>query len=757
MLLLLICVVTVGLGFLWQMGYQFLHLRSFLSRARYLSIYRYQISLERKFWRIHRHDKTIEFSVTCSYPKLLKLFPTRFSVDLFDCECKDESEPVVVTGYSDFRFDLPVLPSWFYSFLRKLASTLRPEIVIAAFESSYRYKSCDGDYVYLASKMVDSKFSVAQRTITCSRGEAGLSRSGFLEGAKNEVVRFNAIGNMVLHIKALDELDVVCEAVDAHVHGLDDIPSLIRHFAASEGPRPVRQAPSNLRLKLALSVRSKITSTAYFGNGACSVVSCMDMGPSAARQTTAGLYASVLMDPISLSVFDVSVHNFSKSTSSIGAGGSIRQLSTQLLVHQICLAHVGLTNSSIIGDMSMGSWSASARTQAVTLSLFDAYGVDHLVVAKSISMMASPEKGFSFLMNLLEIDASARMMNKVVRAYLKLMNLMDGVGTPTPPPLTPSRQSSTPPVVGSSLLVVGDVNYRLMQMKYLNSLTAPVTPALSVSKPMTRSNSSQSALSESSSSGSSGGARMRSENNLKNWKSMERVMNEGGKILVSLSIEKLQVRDKTLLTVNTNRLKVSSKISSVGSPFTNICLDGFAVNDNVVASGGLRIWIDGSIASETSRVFCLIPPISIRFDPKFAALVETYLLEIVEVVKLLNGKPTSQAPASETTRFIEFLQISSLQLELHAKEMLGVLALDKAMINLTRSSVYKSNGLMDAIDSLMSQYKEEVVGQWLSLLMRLDVSIGRPVSTARKIIGGITDLFSRGDGDRDSRNNSPGL
>lgn len=251
---------------------------------------------------------------------------------------------------------------------------------------------------------------------------------------------------------------------------------------------------------------------------------------------------------------------------------------------------------------------------------------------------------------------------------------------------------------------------------------------------------------------------MRSENNLKNWKSMERVMNEGGRILVSLSIEKVEVKDKTLLTFIANRLKVSSKISSLGSPFTNICLDGFAVNDNVVASGGLRIWIDGSIASETSRVFCLIPPISIRFDPKFAALVETYLLEIVEVVKLLNGKPpTSQAPAAETTRFIEFLQISSLQLELHAKEMLGVLALDKAMINLTRSSVYKSNGLMDAIDSLISQYKEEVVGQWLSLLMRLDVSIGRPVSTARKIIGGITDLFTRGDGDRDSRNNSPGI
>jgi hypothetical protein len=81
-----------------------------------------------------------------------------------------------------------------------------------------------------------------------------------------------------------------------------------------------------------------------------------------------------------------------------------------------------------------------------------------------------------------------------------------------------------------------------------------------------------------------------------------------------------------------------------------------------------------------------------------------------------------------------------LKLELHAKEMLGVLALDKAVINLTRSSVYKSNGVVDAFNSLANQYREEVVGQWFSLLTRLDVSIGRPVSTARKII---RNLFGR--------------
>jgi hypothetical protein len=96
----------------------------------------------------------------------------------------------------------------------------------------------------------------------------------------------------------------------------------------------------------------------------------------------------------------------------------------------------------------------------------------------------------------------------------------------------------------------------------------------------------------------------------------------------------------------------------------------------------------------------------------------------------------------EAKKFLDFLQISSLQLELHAKEMLGVLALDKAVIHLTRSSVYRSSGLVDAIDTLVQQYREEVVGQWLSLLMRLDVSIGRPVSTARRLMSGLSDLFT---------------
>jgi hypothetical protein len=305
---------------------------------------------------------------------------------------------------------------------------------------------------------------------------------------------------------------------------------------------------------------------------------------------------------------------------------------------------------------------------------------------------------------------------------LSLLDYSSSQLSPTPP----QNYNSNPPTPLPSPLLIADPNYRLIQQKYL---TAPATPAQTASpKPMSRSSSTQSSLSDVS---------VPSGAMLKNWRSMERAMTDNGRVLISLSIEKLEIRDKSVLRIILNKLKISSRISSIGSPFTNISFDGFSVNDNLMASGGLRIWIDGNISSDKSRVFCLMPPISIRFDPKFAAIVEKYLLEIIEVLKPLN-----RSPSTTTNQVIEFLQVSSMQLELHAKEMLGVLALDKAMINLTRSSVYKSDGVVDAISSLMSQYREEVVGQWLSLLMRLDVSIGRPVSAARKIIGGITDLFS---------------
>jgi hypothetical protein len=243
-----------------------------------------------------------------------------------------------------------------------------------------------------------------------------------------------------------------------------------------------------------------------------------------------------------------------------------------------------------------------------------------------------------------------------------------------------------------------------------------------------------------------------SDHGAKNWRCMERIVSETGSSVISCLIERLVVTtvngpsqsSEDQITLAVNKLKVTAKDSSIGSRFTSFNCESITINDNISTGSpgsGLRIWIDGDLSSDQSRVFCLIPPVSIRFDPKFAGTVEKYFLQVAEALK---GLPNRSYGSSSARKFVEILQVSSLQLELHAKEMLGVLALDKAMINLNRSSVYKSNGLVDAMNSLVSQYKVDVASQWLSLLMRLDVSIGRPVTTARKFIGGISEYFTKG-------------
>ena len=339
---------------------------------------------------------------------------------------------------------------------------------------------------------------------------------------------------------------------------------------------------------------------------------------------------------------------------------------------------------------------------------------DNLVHAKQVSVVGSESKGLSFLSNSLEVDASPRMVNKVVRVWQKMAKLVettvDTTTVPTPP-LTP-QTCSTPPTPHTPLFLISDPNYLRLQQRFLTSPISSSRAGLALT-------------------------------GVKNWRSMERFMHDAnGKVLLNLAIDRIQVRDQANLGIHINKLKLVSKVSPMGTPFTAVNIDQFAVHDNIQCGGGFRIWIDGHLTSAQARVFCLIPPIAIRFDSKFAAIVERYLLEIAEILKMISSsaKPTS---TSTTLKFIEFLQISSLQLELHAKEMLGLLSLDKAMINLSRSSVYQSNGVVDAVNSLASQYREEIVGQWLSLLMRLDVSIGRPVTTARKIFGGITNLFRK--------------
>ena len=407
------------------------------------------------------------------------------------------------------------------------------------------------------------------------------------------------------------------------------------------------------------------------------------------------------------------------------AGTGIRQINLQALIHNVHAVTVNLYNSSLIGDVSeAGSWTLTSRTQSVSVAFFDQSDSDSAISLKNVQLMGSERKGLSVLMSQLDLDVSCRTVSKALRVYLKVLSLVS-----SSPDLIPTPATSVTPHM--SPLFVADPNFVLLQQRYLSS-SPPPTPGLS-DVSMTRTVSTQSVFSDSAPTRNS---------TAKNWRASERIMFDSGKALVNVTIDKVDIHNKDSLKLVLTKFKGAAKTSSIGSPFSTVCFESLALNDNVNMTGGLRIWIDGRLSSEQAKVFCLIPPVSIRFETKFAAAVEAYFLELAEVLKMLNNRGPVVATAT-TKKFIEFLQISSMQLELHAKEMLGVLALDKAMINLTRSSVYKSNGVIDAMDSLVFQYRQEVVGQWLSLLTRLDVSIGRPVSTARKLISGITELFNR--------------
>jgi len=377
-------------------------------------------------------------------------------------------------------------------------------------------------------------------------------------------------------------------------------------------------------------------------------------------------------------------------------------------------------------------WNVSTRAQSVRISILSS---DRIVVGKVLSVAGSNKKGVSIFFNTIECDVSPRMIGKIVRVYSRLITVLDlgGSNSATPPRNTstsPHEMDGPSPPIFSPAVSATDLNFLILTRKKFNT-----TPQLK------RSASSASNLNHENSSILSTGSGAAVYRDVRNWRCVERMM-VSGKVLMSFHVERVHVCTRMDLELVINKVKITSKISSIGSPFTSFNCDSISVNDNITTGSGMRIWIDGDLSSNQSRVFCLIPPIAIRFDPKFAGTVEKYFLDIADALKGLRSYGSSSA-----RKFVEVLQVSSLQLELHAKEMLGVLALDKAMINLNRSSVYKSNGLVDAMNSLVSQYKVDVAGQWLSLLVRLDVSIGRPVTTARKLIGGISEYFTKGNDD----------
>ena len=720
------CILALLVGFFFRMGYEFKLIRSVLTRARYISVYNVEISLEAGFWKLTRKNGTVSMSLSSSYPKLQSVIPLELSIDAVSIVYSDVSPGRFVSDYSSFGFKLPSVNTRVSLILRRIFTFLRPRVSVRQLRGEYGYHSSRLDAMqHYEAEMSDVKLDSSKCIATSSSG-----RMRILEGddKTDERVHVTLDGPCECRLRAMEELDFSADSIDVKYLAGDSLRSVLEASETTSTPSII---PSNHRIKTTLSIRSRFSSSITFRDKMVihsSLITSNRSGTSRRYSgVVSGLFTSLVLDPFSGSVFKGSVHNFSEA----GSGGGIRSFTVQVLIRGVTLGSLVCTGVDIVASGSAdGDWSLSARSQKVGLILLDKSNssTSNLMILKSASVSGTPSKGLTVSIMHADFDLSSRSLGKAVRVYSRLMSLVE----------KREEQISLIPTGAKNLLQPSDPSFLFLQRKYLSlgSQTPPLVNDSSVSTVPTPALSE--AMSRSTSAMSEGHEK---RSRVKNWKAMERILFDRGNVLVNWSVDELSIRNKELIRVKVPKLRLTSKISSTGSPFMTVCCDGFSVNDNIVMNGGMRIWVDGQLSSEMSRVFCLIPPVSIRFETKFAEVVETYCLELVEVLKLLNTRnPLSQTGATTTKQFIEFLQISSLQLELHAKEMLGVLALDKATINLSRSSVYKSNGVVDAINSLVTQYREEVIGQWFSLLTRLDVSIGRPVSTARRILA---DLFTR--------------
>ena len=723
------CILALIVGFLFRMGYEFKLIRSVLTRARYISVYNVEISLEAGFWKLTRKNGAVSMSLSSSYPKLRSIFPLELTIDAVSIVYRDVSPGRFVSDYSSFGIKLPTVNSRLKLILKRIIASLRPCVSVRELRGEYGYHSSRLDAMqHYEAEMSDVRLDSSKWIATSSSGKICI-----LEGddKTEDRVRVTLDGPCECRLRSTEELDFSADSIDVKYLAGDSLRSLLEASETSSTPILI---PSHHRIKTTLSIRSRFSSSVTFRDKMVihsSLITSNRSGTSRRYSgVVSGLFTSLVLDPFSGKLFKGSVHNFSEA----GSGGGIRSFTVQVLIRGVTLGSLVCTGVDVVASGSAdGDWSLSARSQKVGLILLDKSNssTSSLMILKSASVSGTPSKGLTVSIMHADFDLSSRSLGKAVRVYSRLMSLLEK-----------REEQVTPiPTGAKNLLQPSDPSFLFLQRKYLSlgSQTPPLvndssvstipTPALSES--MSRSTSAMSVATE--------GHERRSR--VKNWKAMERILFDRGNVLLNWSIDELSVRNKELIQVKVPKLRLTSKISSTGSPFMTVCCDGFSVNDNIVMNGGMRIWVDGQLSSEMSRVFCLIPPVSIRFETKFAEIVETYCLELVEVLKLLNTRnPSTQTGTTTTKQFIEFLQISSLQLELHAKEMLGVLALDKATINLSRSSVYKSNGVVDAMNSLVTQYREEVIGQWFSLLTRLDVSIGRPVSTARRIL---SDLFTR--------------
>ena len=678
--------------------------KALIERARCVSVYGCRISLQRKNVQLSVESGEYTILLTCSYPRFYGFSPLKLTFGRLSVVCRDNSVPSGLSDFSKCRIDAPRVSLWIQSLVLWLLRWMRPVVTIGDADLRYIYLTRDGFKMTTVGKFEGVTVDMIKSLLTSTIAEIVLSQTRLL--SDEILLKVECSGRSSCEVKSFSEVDISVETVKVQSFLMTNLTGLLTSLN-TEPFNSESLIPSAFEVRVNVNVRNKIRAWAHLQDKSTCVNSEIEFGGSSRNNAMKGSFFSVIFDPFSLLISGFTVHNVAAARKGVGSTAGMKQINVEVAVRGMHLLSILLSNSTLIGEYSRENnqrWSLSGRTQSLSVSLFDKSGRDNMLELKSASLSGSNTQGLSLLISYLDVDASSRMLSKLARVYLKFSSVLESELSPE----TTSRMSQQ-----STLMIpsVSEPSFLILRRKFFAASSSVV---------------SQKKMKD-------------SETPSKNWRSNERVKFVDGGPVLSLGVEKIQVSNKDLLVCVLNKFKATAKISSTGSRVSTVCLERCAINENVVMKEGMRIWIDGQLFSEFAKVFCLVPPITITFDPKFAAIVERYLLELVEVLKLVVVSNRATAAAS-SKNFIEFLQISSLQLELHAKEMLGVLALDKAMIHLTRSSVYKSNGLADALNSLALQYREELVGQWLSLLMRLDVSIGRPVSTARKLV---RDLFTR--------------
>ena len=711
LLLWVVGIVSILTGFAWRMGYEFSRFRHLISKARYLSIYGYQISIDKAFLRIGWSIGTRAFSLSSSYPSIVSILPLVVVFSDLSLSVTDDSDDILIHDYSEYRFEVPNFQGWPLTVTQFIASIFRPCLRFTLVEYSYKTPS----FGPMNMKLAQCHCDVLNKRFV---SEVGMEVQFVVE--KDSVYvktdrldcRFNP---------SCLEAEVTCENFEVKYSLIESVEKLISRFSNPlDEIAPTILSPVKFRLVSRIQSRIKFVALSIDSKSLVETIVSMN---SSKTSKIRGIYTNIEFDPFSSSFISFSVHNFNdvsthKTLSTVS-------VSTTLIVHNVPLVHLVGTNVNAIFD---SSWNCSVRLTSLQIALLSTDPVVHrLVNLKQVALVGNSAKGLSVSVSGIEIDASPRMINRLVRVYTKLIsNFFNVKETPTLSLITP--------------ITVTDLNYMRMQKKF--SSTTPPTPIMSIPQ-FHRSESASTGLNEST---------MSHSRDVKNWRYKERISStadlesEHVNSRMVLSVVASSIRIDTgneLLVAEMNTVKLIMKTSSIGTNFTSFNCDSISINDNIKSDGGgFRVWIDGDLLSDQSRVFCLVPPVSIRFDPKFAGIVERYFLDVAEALKgMSKSSPTT------AKKMIEVLQVSSLQLELHAREMLGVLSLDKAVINLNKTSVYKSNGFLDAVNSLATQYRADVTSQWLSLLMRLDVSIGRPMSTARKLIGSISGLFVNGNED----------